>query len=357
MAGILDLLNPQDKNYLGQQRDLGLASGLLAASGYSKTPTSLGQALGAGLQGAQQAGAQAQAQQLAQEKEARLQQQQNLINSLYSSILPKSGSKLPPGYVMKMTPRGPELTYDPLSAAKAEHEGIIPSGGQRPSQPRGEANPYASVNINDLTPKARQAYEAKIVQERPGAYAAYTGMEQSMNDLKSSAESLLARKEAGKFSTGRTSVIASSPLAYGTESYDWSTDFETLKSKVMLNALKSLRQLSKNGSSGFGQLNQSEGDALRNSITSLEKARSWPAVEKSLKQIAKYTDRVQGTAKKAFEMTYGPLPKEQAQSSDTSNPQTQPTAPQAAVQYLMNNDTPEIRRQFKEKYGYLPKGM
>ncbi|MEC8937167.1 MAG: hypothetical protein VYB20_08150, partial [Pseudomonadota bacterium] len=37
--------------------------------------------------------------------------------------------------------------------------------------------------------------------------------------------------------------------------------------------------------------------------------------------------------------------------------QQQGGAPSAAVNYLRNNDSPEIREQFRAKYGYLPEGL
>lgn len=41
-------------------------------------------------------------------------------------------------------------------------------------------------------------------------------------------------------------------------------------------------------------------------------------------------------------------------SSQINQPQGQ--APEAAVQFLMQNNTPEVRQQFQQKYGYLPGG-
>lgn len=41
----------------------------------------------------------------------------------------------------------------------------------------------------------------------------------------------------------------------------------------------------------------------------------------------------------------------------TPGEQPSPTAPPAAIEWLRQNDSPEIRRQFQEKYGYLPEGM
>jgi hypothetical protein len=35
-------------------------------------------------------------------------------------------------------------------------------------------------------------------------------------------------------------------------------------------------------------------------------------------------------------------------------PATKGKAPDAAVRYLMDNNTPEMRKQFQDKYGYLP---
>ncbi|WP_075882085.1 hypothetical protein [Vreelandella massiliensis] len=44
-------------------------------------------------------------------------------------------------------------------------------------------------------------------------------------------------------------------------------------------------------------------------------------------------------------------------SSSTRNPQPKTSPPSAAINFLRNNDTPEIRQAFEAKYGYLPEGL
>ncbi len=41
-------------------------------------------------------------------------------------------------------------------------------------------------------------------------------------------------------------------------------------------------------------------------------------------------------------------------SADTSG---KTSAPQAAIDMLMSNPTPEMRKAFRQKYGYLPEGL
>lgn len=339
--GILDKitagLDPTSANYAANQGLLGMASGLLQASGPSPRPINLGQAFGQGLQGFNQAAAQAKQQQLAAEKEARLKSQQDAMNQLMSGA-----GGLPLGW--KMTPQG--LTYDPAAAqaaniaqAKGVYEGYLsptnvpvpmsagggtgtgsmasvvgskPSGVNLAIKPKPEArSQYAGprVNLSGMSPKQRQEYTYKIETEKPKAYASYANLDENLKTMEDAATAL-ENHPGIDWATGKTYLTGAVP---GTEAYNFATDLETLKSKIMLNTMQSMRALSKNGSSGFGQLSNAEGEVLKNNIAALQRARTKPAVLASLKKIVEFTKRLRKNTRNAYEMTYGALPEQPAQ--------------------------------------------
>ena len=99
--------------------------------------------------------------------------------------------------------------------------------------------------------------------------------------------------------TGRTAwmgnTVAGVPI--NQDAYDASQLLATLKGQIMLSVLQSFRNASANGSSGFGQLSNAEGDTLRNSVSNLNAAQSLPQLKKALQNVI---DTLQGSKDRAY---------------------------------------------------------
>jgi len=83
---------------------------------------------------------------------------------------------------------------------------------------------------------------------------------------------------------------------------------ETLRSQIMLGTLQQLKQASANGSAGFGQLSNYEGDTLRNSFAPLYQAQSVEALRQALRTVINTTEGSKERLKRGFTRLYGQEP-------------------------------------------------
>jgi hypothetical protein len=78
---------------------------------------------------------------------------------------------------------------------------------------------------------------------------------------------------------------------------------DTIKNRVLLDTISKLKALSATGASGFGALSNQEGEILKNSIASLDKAQTHDAIVAALKDIQRVMrtsrDRVAGAGQQA----------------------------------------------------------
>lgn len=123
-------------------------------------------------------------------------------------------------------------------------------------------------------------------------------------------------------------------------------------------AVRMAMELKGRGNDSYSQ-GQDQVDYLQDRISELEKTRNdraWQGmsqkqrdgVNSDLKQLRQQRDQV-------ADSLYGrerPSAQDSAGASSDSN-----RAPDAAVEYLRKNDSPELRQQFRAKYGALPEGF
>lgn len=134
-----------------------------------------------------------------------------------------------------------------------------------------------------------------------------------------------------------SAVGIKSPTSYlpGSDAQTVKAKIETLKSQSFLNEVEKMK--------GLGALTEAEGQRLVSAIGSLDRDMPEKAFIAELNKIKGYmTSRKEEAAKK-----YGIQQPSQQQKSAS--------APQAAVDYLRSN--PQLKAEFKQKYGYLPEGM
>lgn len=66
---------------------------------------------------------------------------------------------------------------------------------------------------------------------------------------------------------------------------------ETIKAQMLINTLGKLKAMSATGASGFGALNQSEGDAIKQAVGNLEAAQSHKSLDQALTQVQTVMER------------------------------------------------------------------
>lgn len=203
--------------------------------------------------------------------------------SLYGK--PKQISIFPTGYDSSGSP----VLGTPTLAQPGSK--IVPHRKDVPSKPSPE---------DTATAKLR----AKIALEKPKAYGSLQNTLREYDNMIKEAEAIKGDKSLGT-ATGFTSFMGSVP---GTGAKRVSARLETLKAKTLLNVLSSLKQLSSNGASGFGALSESEGNAIRDSISTLDPKQSTKDLQDSIGRFTTEMQARKDNLQNTFNTTYGDGP-------------------------------------------------
>lgn len=102
---------------------------------------------------------------------------------------------------------------------------------------------------------------------------------------------------------GRTGGLISPRLLSG-DAMNAAASLETLKAKMLNDTLQAIRQSSINGASGYGQLDKTEGENLRQLVATLERAQTPEHARKSLVEIQKHLRKVSARSQDVYEETY-----------------------------------------------------
>lgn len=105
---------------------------------------------------------------------------------------------------------------------------------------------------------------------------------------------------------------------------------ETVKNKLVIDTMMKLKDASKTGSTGFGQLSEKEGERLETYIANLSKAQSLPAMQKALGDIKDFSLQAKGRLGKHLTATYGKDALDAA-SEDATPAAPPPTAKPAGI--------------------------
>lgn len=179
----------------------------------------------------------------------------------------------------------------------ANQPGTVPS--PVPSGGAGRPAPSSSGR-----PKLPYQMQAKLDKEKPKAYSSMQNTLNAYDSMINEAKAIQSDPALGE-STGILHYAGKIP---GTPMKRVSARLETLKAKTLLNVLGSLKELSANGSSGFGALSNVEGENIRNSIASLDPSMSTSDFKQSLNRFISEMQKKKDLLPKTFEETYGDAP-------------------------------------------------
>lgn len=203
------------------------------------------------------------------------------------------------GYVWKQNPFTGEYEAYPTKPGMAGAPGQPPLGGA--GQP-----PQGQPTGNNVPPIPGETYQAraKRIAEKPKALGSLNSTLHEYDNMINQAEMIKKDPSLGT-ATGLTSFMGKVP---NTGAKRVATNLDTLKAQTLLNVISSLKQLSQNGSSGFGQLSNVEGETIKNSIASLDRTRGTADFVSGLDQfINEMKNRKQNLAD-TFRNTYGDAP-------------------------------------------------
>lgn len=125
--------------------------------------------------------------------------------------------------------------------------------------------------------KAAAAQRVKINTERPKAVGSFNNTMREYDNMIAGAQAIKNDTSLGS-STGL--LFGRMPVTRGQRRIK--ENLNTLKAQTLLGVLSSLKDLSKTGASGFGQLSEKEGETIQNSISSLNRTQSTEDLVSSL---------------------------------------------------------------------------
>ena len=308
---------------------LGAAASLLESSGPSPTPVSFGQAIGrAGMTG------------LGGYQSAKVAQTNNLLNAYKlnreiknQEMMDKlTGTMFPPGapsgvaggvgsggvggpsgmpniqagYVVKMTPTGPQVEFDPakaLEVAQKERGVNIDEAKARwefgYGAPGSVSGRGASVG-DGMTPKQRAELAAKRAEERPKAEMRVESGINKASIVSNKVDEAL--KDVGFWTTGLTgSVLGKIP---GTSAYDLDKTVDTIKANIGFNELQAMRESSPTGGA-LGQVAVRELDFLQAAIASLDQGQSPEKLVDNLNAVKTHFNNWKAITEESYKNTYG----------------------------------------------------
>lgn len=175
---------------------------------------------------------------------------------------------------------------------------LPPSGGGSSPVPNGSGS---NTPANPGQPQLPYKERIKREMEKPKALGSLTNTLREYDNMINEANAI-KNDPSLSTATGMTSFTGSIP---GTGAKNVSARLETLKAKTLLNVLGSLKQLSANGSSGFGQLSEQEGQAIRNSVSSFDRNQSTEAFQASIDRFVNEMKQRKQTLKDTYANTYG----------------------------------------------------
>lgn len=274
---------------------------------------------------------------LREEYELKRQMQQELLNRIGGI----GGGGLQPGQTLEIGPQGPKITLDPTKAAQLDLDRIksqwetgvggVPSGG-----PQG--SPSAGAGL--LPPKA----QAEVTQGRLKAL-----MENSASRMAAieNAMKFLGRFQSGKMESGAgRKALSYLPGVYSQQG-QYDEEFNAFAETAARQALKA-----------SGEIRPTDAD-----VKGMKEAMFGVGRDEKVNQVLlrNYIETAMKDENEYRAMTgqppLPPLPSVSADQQNTPSTPTSGSAPQSAIEFLMKNDSPAMRQQFKAKYGYLPEGM
>jgi hypothetical protein len=192
-----------------------------------------------------------------------------------------------------------------------QYYGIGENGSQIPLPPNVKPFnlPVKKVSEED---KTMEKLNAKIKAEKPKAEGSLNNTLREYDAMIKEAEAIRDDKSLG-YATGLFSSAGKIP---GTGSKRVAARMETLKAKTLLNVLSSLKELSKTGASGFGQLSELEGENIKNSVSTFDLNQSTPDVKASLDRFITEMVSKRDNLVSTFNDTYGSYGGEKKQTAD-----------------------------------------
>ena len=194
------------------------------------------------------------------------------------------------------TPAAKTPTIPQTPEEKAREAGMIESEKLKAQKEFGK--------LTSPEDKANQLNQAKLDKEKPKTLGSLKNTLLGYDSMINEAKAIKNDPSLG-WATGWTSLSGNVPA---TGAKRVSSRIETLKAKTLLNVLSSLKQLGTNGASGFGQLSIPEGDAIKNSVSTLDKSLGKKDFQGSVDRFVEEMESRKENLISTYKNTYGEMP-------------------------------------------------
>lgn len=164
--------------------------------------------------------------------------------------------------------------------------GSAPQTGGTPAPATGETAPSKGLpapDPNSVKGRENAIATAEVIKVADGALGNINSMRTEINGIASDPNKSAALSTEGLL----TSKLPKS------KSYDFNQRVESLKARLMMNAMAMLKSMSATGATGLGALSDKEGETLRMSIASLNANQSEVGFNRSLQTILDTFDRME----------------------------------------------------------------
>lgn len=148
----------------------------------------------------------------------------------------------------------------------------------------------SSTNESAKTAQELQGAATKRAEVQANDTKSMSSITNSMQRLSNTADEL-SKHEGLKYNTGKLGAIPGvNNILVNPKGADAKVQLENLKSKMVIEAMTTLKSASATGSTGFGQLSEQENQRLENYVSNLNKAQTMDSMQKALGDIKDFAD-------------------------------------------------------------------
>lgn len=219
-------------------------------------------------------------------------------------------------YKQQQTAKDRQLQRD-LSAEESRQRSLdrastITAENNRAAEGRALQRALADDRLNASRDAAQEKADAKAKEQANKSATAYDSATSGLDELAETAQTLRNHPGLGGI-TGLQSHIPNLP---GGDAANANALLGHMLSDVQIQAMLGLKNASKTGSTGFGQLSEREGEILRQSMAALDKNQSTPAFQAQLDKIIKTVGESKARLRAAAERDAGSAPTAAALPAD-----------------------------------------
>jgi hypothetical protein len=223
-----------------------------------------------------------------------------------AAMPPQLQREMPPGLTPQQQQNGlsmPELVNQTRGQLQNPFGGPpLPPITQAPLLPPAAGAPALAAEQTKLQEKEK--YDAKLREEYPKAKGSINALENTLDNALKQVDLVAKNKTGGDWNTGLISNLPTR-IIKGTPPYQHATDLQTLQDQMVVETIKSMKELSKTGATGFGSLSEKEGSRLQNAVGNLQIGQRKDDFDRAVENVKNVIKDIKKNARSTFETEFG----------------------------------------------------